>query len=71
MSTVLARVQGGKEADVETTSLDSLDSNESIESTPLLGAPQQQEKRAWFKKSKAYDPDAIATQVWNPRYLLA
>jgi len=35
-----------------------------LHSIPPLGKPRE-EKKFWFQRGNGYDPDAIATQVWN------
>jgi len=42
-------------------------STTSVNTVPPLGEPLKR-KRFWFQKTKAYDPDAVATQASSPRY---
>ncbi|KAH6884257.1 major facilitator superfamily transporter [Thelonectria olida] len=52
MSTVLVRDKEAREG---------FDSDTSSDSLPALGVPVE-EKRFWFQRGRAYDPDSIATQ---------
>ena len=67
MSTVLVRLEKAAQVDdkspgAATTDLGVLSSSSSISETPALGVPKE-EKRFFFQRTKAYDPDAIATLV--------
>ncbi len=64
MATVLVRERAVKvERDPDSKQSPGTSST-SINTIPPLGEPAQ-EKRFWFQRTKAFDPDAIATQV-NP-----
>lgn len=59
MSTILVKGHTGKDhQEGSTTSLDT---------AAPLGFPLE-EKRFFFQRTGAYNPDAIATQVYMPRY---
>lgn len=56
MSTVLVRDKEAREG---------FESDSSSDLVPALGAPLER-RRPWFRRGKASDPDAIATQVGVP-----
>lgn len=63
MATVLTREKKAAAPEIQVTSKsEPSTSKTSLDEIPSLGVPIE-ERRFWWQRAKAYDPDAIATQV--------
>ena len=63
MATVLTREKKASAPQVQITSKSEPSSSKtSLDEIPTLGEPIE-ERRFWWQRVKAYDPEAIATQV--------